>query len=210
MTDQMPEKQIAGFLAKYTPVPFICILLALACKRDSDNGPFDYSARVFVADEDSSGLFLCFATETALAPGMAVTVVFTGMPQHFTVGRLATRKRLPCIPPSQTPPIDSMQYVVEIPRDTLDRRGVPIVILGAVPTPEQRGDTVTIAIARGGPPVRFRVCASNEGLHATAWAGAPLLSPRVWHGYYYLGYDVDPTCNEVEYTDSTGKPGGGL
>jgi len=188
-------------------VPLACILLALACKGDSDNVPFDYSARMFVADEDSSGLFLCFATDSALAPGTPVTVVFTGIPQHFAAGRLAARKRLPCIPPSRTPPIDSMQYVVEIPRDTLDRRGVPIVILGGVPTPEQRGDTVTIAIDRGRPPVRFGVCAGTEGLHATAWAGPPLLSPRVWHAYYYLGYDVDPTCSEAEYTDSTGKSG---
>jgi hypothetical protein len=126
MTDQSPEKQIAGFLAKYTPVPFVCILLALACKRDSDNGPFDYSARVFVADEDSSGLFLCFATEAALAPGMAVTVVFTGMPQHFTAGRLATRKRLPCIPPSQTPPIDSMQFARVLKDFTLPRGRAPL------------------------------------------------------------------------------------
>ena len=188
-------------------VPLACILLALACKGDSDNVPFDYSARMFVADEDSSGLFLCFATDSALAPGTPVTVVFTGIPQHFAAGRLAARKRLPCIPPSRTPPIDSMQYVVEIPRDTLDRRGVPIVILGGVPTPEQRGDTVTIAIDRGRPPVRFGVCAGTEGLHTTAWAGPPLLSLRVWHAYYYLGYDVDPTCSEAEYTDSTGKSG---
>ena len=48
-----------------------------------------------------------------------------------------------------------------------------------------------------------------EGLHATAWAGQPLASPRRWHAYYYLGYDVDPTCNESEYTpDSSGVPGG--
>jgi hypothetical protein len=158
--------------ARSLSVPLVCILLALACKGDSNNVPFDYSARMFVADEDSSGLFLCFATDSALAPGTPVTVVFTGIPQHFAAGRLAARKRLPCIP-----------------------------------TPEQRGDTVTIAIDRGRPPVRFGVCAGTEGLHATAWAGAPLLSPRVWHAYYYLGYDVDPTCSEAEYTDSTGKSG---
>ena len=200
-------KRCSVYQARSLSVPLACILLALACKGDSNNVPFDYSARMFVADEDSSGLFLCFATDSALAPGTPVTVVFTGIPQHFAAGRLAARKRLPCIPPSRTPPIDSMQYVVEIPRDTLDRRGVPIVILGGVPTPEQRGDTVTIAIDRGRPPVRFGVCAGTEGLHATAWAGAPLLSPRVWHAYYYLGYDVDPTCSEAEYTDSTGKSG---
>jgi len=187
-------------------VTFGCMLLALACKEDSR--PFDYQARMFVAEEDSSGLFLCFATDAALAPGTPVTVVFTGAPQHFTVGRLGLRKKIPCIPPSPSPPADSMQYTVEIPHDTLDRRGIPIVILGDVPTPQQHGDTVTIATERVGPPVRFRDCASNEGLHATAWAGVPLASLRVWHAYYYLGYDVDPTCSEAESADSSGKSAG--
>jgi len=26
------------------------------------------------------------------------------------------------------------------------------------------------------------------------WAGAPLKSRRLWHEYYYLGYDVEPSC----------------
>ncbi len=91
------------------------------------------------------------------------------------------------------------------PRDTSDRIGILIVVLGPVPEPEQRGDTVTIAIEPGQPPIRFKVCASTEGLHATAWAGPPLASTRRWHAYYHLGYDVDPTCNESEYTPDSSE-----
>jgi hypothetical protein len=45
----------------------------------------------------------------------------------------------------------------------------------------------------------LRSCASNEGLHFTAWSTAPLTGQRRWHRYYYLGYDIEPTCtaNEV-------------
>ena len=203
----------------------LSLLFVFACKGDSrsngdtasaanvtftNDGPFDYDARVFVADEDSSGLFLCFAAkETALAPEMPVTVVFAGFPQHSTVGRLSTRRRMPCFPPSPMPPLDSMQYVVQIPRDTLDRIGIPIVVLGPVSSPKQVGDTVTLALERGQRPIRFRVCAGTEGLNASAWAGIPLASPMKWHGYYYLGYDVDPSCKEGEYApDSSVKNGG--
>jgi hypothetical protein len=42
--------------------------------------------------------------------------------------------------------------------------------------------------------VRVRVCRSMEGLHLTLWSGEPLKAPRVWHLYYYVGYDLQQTC----------------
>jgi hypothetical protein len=188
-----------------------CIAFGLACKGDSrvsgsfeNDGPFDYSARMFVADEDSSGRFVCFtANDTTLLPGTRATIVFTGIPQRSVAGRITGRGKLPCIPGPPMPPMDSMQYVAEMPQDTSDR-AMPIVVLGPVPKPVQRGDTVTIAIEPAPqPPIRFRVCASTEGLHATAWAGVPLASKRRWHAYYYLGYDVDPNCSESEAAPDT-------
>ena len=193
------------------------ILFCLACSGDwrthgsFENGdPFDYGAQMFAADEDSSGTFVCFSSkDTTLLLETRATIVFTGFPQHSAQGRIRSRSRLRCIPGPPFPPLDSMQYVVEMPQDTSDRVGIPVVILGPIAEPEQRGDTVTIAVEPGRPPLRFRTCASNEGLHATAWAGQPLASPRRWHAYYYLGYDVDPTCNESEYRpDSSGESGG--
>jgi hypothetical protein len=36
----------------------------------------------------------------------------------------------------------------------------------------------------------FRQCAGTESVHVTAWRRGV----RIWHGYYYLGYDVKPDC----------------
>jgi hypothetical protein len=193
--------------------PPLCVVLGFACKAEkgsfTGDEPFDYSARMFIADEDSSGTFVCFtATDTTLLPDTRVTIVFTGHPQHSAIGRIRSREKLPCIPGPPMPPPDSIQYVAEMPRDTSDRIGIPVVLLGSVAKPVQRGDTVTVEIEPAQPPIRFRFCASTEGLHATAWAGTPLASSRRWHAYYYLGYDVDPTCTEAEYApDSTGPAG---
>lgn len=191
-----------------------CIAFVLACRGDSgsftEEGPFDYSARMFVADEDSSGRFVCFSSrDTTLLPRTRVTIVFTGFPQHSASGRITSRGRLPCIPGPPMPPMDSMQYIAGMPLDTRDRFGIPVVVLGTVPEPQQLGDTVTIAIDPERPPIRFRVCAGTEGLHATAWSGEPLRSPRRWHAYYYLGYDVDPTCKESEYKPDSSEVSGG-
>jgi len=45
----------------------------------------------------------------------------------------------------------------------------------------------------------FRLCTSNEGLHLTVWTGEPLKGKRLWHEYYYLGYDVEPNCTQRDY-----------
>ena len=28
------------------------------------------------------------------------------------------------------------------------------------------------------------------------WEGVPLKSRRLWHEYYYLGFDVEPSCDD--------------
>jgi hypothetical protein len=47
---------------------------------------------------------------------------------------------------------------------------------------------------RDGVPEHFQSCASREGLHATVWSGEPNQRPSRWSRYYYLGYDLEPTC----------------
>lgn len=42
----------------------------------------------------------------------------------------------------------------------------------------------------------FRSCTSSEGVHLTVWKGPPLRGTRKWHYYYYLGYDVEPSCTK--------------
>jgi hypothetical protein len=49
------------------------------------------------------------------------------------------------------------------------------------------------------PDARVRACASSEGLHLTVWSGAPLISARLWHAYWYLGFDVEADCRPDDY-----------
>jgi hypothetical protein len=159
----------------------------------------DGSPRIFVADQDSSGTRLCFdAPDLGFAPGTVVTVVHPAFPQYSTTGHLGKRSKSPCFPPPRAS-ADSMQYVVDAPADTIGRRGVPIVLVGKLPPAELRGDTVTLEVEPGKVPWRFRTCASEEGIHATAWSGTPLTTPRRWHAYYYLGYDVEPDCAPADF-----------
>ena len=55
----------------------------------------------------------------------------------------------------------------------------------------------TIRLFSKNDQITLRRCASDEGLHLTAWRG----KKRIWHEYYYLGYAVESTCSEPEWRD---------
>ena len=52
-----------------------------------------------------------------------------------------------------------------------------------------------------GTPGYFRFCTSNEGVHLTAWSGTPPEGVRRWHAYYFLAYDVEPSCSVREISE---------
>ena len=52
-----------------------------------------------------------------------------------------------------------------------------------------------------GTPGYFRFCTSNEGIHLTVWSGAPPEGVRRWHAYYFLAYDVEPSCSVREISE---------
>lgn len=60
------------------------------------------------------------------------------------------------------------------------------------------GESAGLA-SSGSHTLYFRSCATREGLYLTAWAGKPLKGKRLWSEYYYLGYDVDPDCTELDF-----------
>jgi hypothetical protein len=42
--------------------------------------------------------------------------------------------------------------------------------------------------------LQFRDCTSSEGAHLTVWRG----EKNIWHRYYYVPYDTEPTCTDAE------------
>ena len=47
------------------------------------------------------------------------------------------------------------------------------------------------------PGLAFRDCSASESVQLTVWRG----TQRVWHGYYYVDYDLEPTCTAEEVAD---------
>ncbi len=77
--------------------------------------------------------------------------------------------------------------------------GTPLVALRNAGPVTVEASALTGDLEGNGTPEYFRMCSSSEGLHLTIWSGEPLVGPRRWHFYYYLGYDVEPNCSEADY-----------
>ena len=71
-----------------------------------------------------------------------------------------------------------------------------VALNGALPSKATRGSRIALRFSAAYPAVQVHECRSSEGLHFTVWAGEPLTSRPLWHMYYYLGYDVEPSCKE--------------
>jgi len=79
-----------------------------------------------------------------------------------------------------------------------------IAIAGKLGTRAISPGVVAVRLSAAQPEAQVRTCTSAEGLHLTLWSGAPLRSRRLWHQYYYLGYDVEPSCEDRDVGDPAG------
>jgi len=84
-------------------------------------------------------------------------------------------------------------YSLTLEDGAKDLPDLAVAVLGR-PAITRVAEGMSLRLGTQYPAVRVRSCASSEGLHLTLWSGVPLQSERLWHQYYYLGYDVEPTC----------------
>jgi len=83
--------------------------------------------------------------------------------------------------------------------DAFDSIGVGIAVFDISNPIKVSNGHVNIDLNNDGQNEFFRSCASSEGLHLTVWSGKPLIGKRLWHRYYYLRYDTEPSCKEKDY-----------
>ena len=149
----------------------------------------------------SSGLATLAIEGPALTVGSPVTLIGTDTRQE--VYRAVIARRLAESPAMARLDIPGPYYEVA----TSDGRPLPHVAIAVVGRPAitRLADGVSLRVGAEYRDVRVRSCASHEGLHFTLWAGKPLTSRRLWHQYFYLGYDVEPDCQAADIDDKVDK-----
>jgi hypothetical protein len=128
-------------------------------------------------------------TTKAVESGTAVTLVFPEQPQRIETARVG-EARSDCDVLARGDVAGS--YHTLLTDRPLGQGGwVAIAVTGEV---RLENGHATAELDGAAPRETFRACTSTEGLHLTAWSGGK----RVWHAYFLLGYDVEPSCSDAE------------
>jgi hypothetical protein len=159
---------------------------------------FDYGRRLglaFPVERDS----VCLSIHApGLQPGTRLLLVDILDSAAVVPATLQAARSASC--PREVPGLGDVLYSVTTQGPVRLPPGSVLVAVVASGLPLVAGaDGVAGDIDGDGVLEYFRQCTSNEGLHFTVWSGAPLRGDRRWHRYFFLGYDVEPSCTEPEY-----------
>lgn len=182
------------------------IVLTLAALANAQKNRFNFESQIGVADINPQKELCLTILNSNISTGSRIALIATDKPQSLAEARV--QKRLPrsCSPNPDVPQGASF-YLLKLtkggsgflddsavmpPSIAVFRPSNPIRIAGRIVSVDLNGD---------GRREYFRQCTSNEGVHLTVWSGKPLVGKRVWHWYYYLGYDVEPSCKKKDYQE---------
>jgi hypothetical protein len=170
--------------------------LAAAVAPASGQAGFDFASHVGLAAVTADGAACLAMPASALAPGSAVVLVDdrdAGALLHAVVERV---RDAPCGGDVEG---GVTAYDARVRGDGLPPFAVLIAVAVRGAALAEGPGGVSGDLDGDGTRETFRSCTSAEGLHFTIWSGAPLTGRRRWHRYYYLGYDVEPSCTPAEY-----------
>jgi hypothetical protein len=177
----------------------VLLLPLAACQKPSSPPAFSYETVLGVAVEKADRTCLDIRNGN-LAAGLRIQLVTSSMPQTTAEAEITRKVDAGCTVTDQSDP-GLHHYEFRLLRGSLPKAAPAFALASFMGTLTVTDAGVTGDLDGDGQPESFRSCTSSEGVHLTVWSGAPLEGRRMWHHYYYLGYDVDASC-----TDGDTKP----
>jgi hypothetical protein len=182
----------------------LAMLMTFACCLAAGAETFNFESRVGVVDANSEGRLCLNISDPNLAEGTEVSLVLPDKPQRVVKAAVEGKAAGNCSRHPEGSESNASFYWLKLVGGKqalkLDEPLPPVIaVVGhAVPFSVKRG-VVSGDLNGDGRAEFFRACTSSEGNHLTVWTGRPLTGKRMWHSYYYLGFDVVPTCKKKDY-----------
>ncbi len=171
-----------------------------AADAPSKQPPFDYARGVGMVAARRGGEFCLMIQDGSLKPGDELALVWTPLgnatqPSEIRHSKVNTALKKPCESASAT--AADVSYLV----DGSELKNGKIYFAMARKQANLKIRQGRVEGRLGGSAVAFRACTSMEGIHLNIWTGAARATKKLWHRYYYLGYDVESTCIEADFKE---------
>jgi len=162
---------------------------------------FRFDSQIGIVDLNSERICLVIQN-SGLGVGDQIKLVSPHQPQRIATAVIQKKESENC---SHNPEIEpnSSFYLLKLQGTgfVIDAGQPPAIGIIGLSRPVRLKQRQAIADLDGdGHMEYFRTCTSNEGIHLTVWSGKPLIGKRQRHFYYYLGYDVVPSCKKKDYS----------
>lgn len=161
------------------------------------HGQFNIQTQIGVAEVNNKGDGCLTIMNASLQGNDVLNLVYLETPQSFITTEIVKKLPQHCSIKIEIP--NASFYSFRVNKTIEKVIGPAIAVTGFNGSFKVEKGEVRADLTGDGSLGSFRECASNEGLHLTVWAGEPLKGKRLWHEYYYLGYDVEPNCFERDY-----------
>lgn len=160
-------------------------------------------APIGVAVSSRDGQICVAMPAPALTPGTTVTLIQPD-PQQSVIVAIIARSVAAC-ERLERAMIPGPYYLAQgaTPMGA-DSGTVWVALSGRLDTHRVGSGAIVVPLSSAYPNAQVRSCTSHEGLHLTVWSGTPLKSQRLWHRYYYLGYDVEASCDDGDVRKPAG------
>ena len=149
----------------------------------------------FVGAGDS----LCLSiNHEKLYPGASIALIDSSQNGTLRLATIRGRRTENACPNTRGEP-DYPTYELTLDSGSVRRPAIYFAVLGGSGRFRGNGSRLLAEFDRRMPVDEFEVCTSNEGVHFTIWNGPMSRGERIWHRYYYVGYDLEADCTEPEY-----------
>ena len=176
------------------------LVISFVCLGQGNQQVFHFNSRVGVVEPTESKQLCLIISNESLTAGSRVNLVAPENRQSSATAIVKERLSHSC---SRNPDTgDASFYLLQLVQSDgrfRTRTQTPLIGVISGSLVRVRNGMASADFDRDGIKEFFRVCTSNEGLHFTIWSGRPLRGKRRWHSYYYLGYDVVPSCRPRDY-----------
>lgn len=171
-------------------------------ENDSSNasasfGEFDS----LIGNVESSNTVCLKIQNPKLKVGDKIQIILTEKPQEILQAEISSRSSCEDRDFGVLDLPDLTDYQLKSSNDLFINRGRGIGIVNAAQVAKVNNGLASIDLNSDKKDEYFRECTSMEGLHLTAWSGKPLVGKRIWHSYYSLGYDTEPSCQGKDFED---------